>query len=125
VLRAAARHGPGTHEVARGQSVPRALQDAALIDESTWSQLLLNVLLPAAMPGLVAAAMLTFMIAWNDYRLRGDGWLRDGRDDRADTMAFGGTMAFGTAAVVGAFIGLSSMKRHRCQVLERSYDERA
>ena len=49
------------------QAIPRALEEAALIDGCTWPQMLVKVLLPVAMPGLVAAAMLAFMTAWNDY----------------------------------------------------------
>jgi len=49
------------------QAIPRALEEAALIDGCTWSQMMVKVLLPVAMPGLVAAAMLAFMTAWNDY----------------------------------------------------------
>lgn len=49
------------------QTIPRSLEEAALIDGCTWLQMLTNVLLPAAMPGLVAAGMFAFMTAWNDY----------------------------------------------------------
>jgi multiple sugar transport system permease protein len=49
------------------QAIPRTLEEAALIDGCTWPQMLVKVLLPVAMPGLVAAAMLAFMTAWNDY----------------------------------------------------------
>jgi multiple sugar transport system permease protein len=49
------------------QAIPRTLEEAALIDGCTWPQMLVKVLLPVAVPGLVAAAMLAFMTAWNDY----------------------------------------------------------
>lgn len=49
------------------QSIPRSLEEAALIDGCNWSQMFRHVLLPAAAPGLVAAAMFAFMTAWNDY----------------------------------------------------------
>jgi multiple sugar transport system permease protein len=49
------------------QSVPRSLEEAALIDGCNWLQMVWKVLLPAARPGLVAAAMFAFMTAWNDY----------------------------------------------------------
>lgn len=49
------------------QGVPRSLEDAALIDGCNWPQMVVLVLLPAAMPGLVAAGMFAFMTAWNDY----------------------------------------------------------
>lgn len=49
------------------QGIPRELEDAALIDGCTWTQMVLRILLPVAAPGLVAAAMFAFMMAWNDY----------------------------------------------------------
>lgn len=49
------------------QTIPRSLEEAALIDGCTWLKMLTKVLLPAAMPGLVAASMFAFMTAWNDY----------------------------------------------------------
>jgi len=49
------------------QAIPRALEEAALVDGCNWSQMFRHVLLPAAAPGLVAAAMFAFMTAWNDY----------------------------------------------------------
>jgi multiple sugar transport system permease protein len=49
------------------QGIPRSLEDAALIDGCNWWRMVAYVLLPASMPGLVAAAMFAFMTAWNDY----------------------------------------------------------
>jgi multiple sugar transport system permease protein len=49
------------------ESIPRELEEAALVDGCTWGWMVLKVLLPVAAPGLVAAAMFAFMTAWNDY----------------------------------------------------------
>jgi multiple sugar transport system permease protein len=49
------------------QAIPRSLEEAALVDGCNWGQMFRYVLLPAAAPGLVAAAMFAFMTAWNDY----------------------------------------------------------
>jgi len=49
------------------QSIPRELEEAGLVDGCTWVRMVRHVLLPAAVPGLVAAAMFAFMTAWNDY----------------------------------------------------------
>jgi multiple sugar transport system permease protein len=49
------------------QGIPRELEEAALVDGCSWPGMLRRVLLPAAAPGLVAAAMFAFMTAWNDY----------------------------------------------------------
>jgi multiple sugar transport system permease protein len=49
------------------QGIPRELEEAALVDGCGWARMMARVLLPAATPGLVAAAMFAFMTAWNDY----------------------------------------------------------
>ena len=49
------------------ESIPRELEEAALVDGCTWGWMVLKVLLPVAAPGLAAAAMFAFMTAWNDY----------------------------------------------------------
>jgi multiple sugar transport system permease protein len=49
------------------QGIPRELEEAGLVDGCSWLRMVANVLLPAALPGLVAAAMFAFMTAWNDY----------------------------------------------------------
>jgi len=49
------------------QGIPRAVEEAALVDGCTWPQMLFKVLLPMAKPGLAGAAMFAFMTAWNDY----------------------------------------------------------
>jgi multiple sugar transport system permease protein len=49
------------------QAIPRSLEEAALIDGCTWPQMVIKVLLPTALPGLIAASMFAFMTAWNDY----------------------------------------------------------
>lgn len=49
------------------QGIPRELEEAALVDGCGWPRMVTRVLLPAAAPGLVAAAMFAFMTAWNDY----------------------------------------------------------
>jgi multiple sugar transport system permease protein len=49
------------------QGIPRELEEAALVDGCGWVAMVRRVLLPAAAPGLVAAAMFAFMTAWNDY----------------------------------------------------------
>ncbi len=49
------------------QAIPRAVEEAALVDGCTWAQMLFKVLLPMARPGLAGAGMFAFMTAWNDY----------------------------------------------------------
>lgn len=49
------------------QTIPRSLEEAALMDGCSWFQMMRRVLLPTAFPGLVAAGMFAFMTAWSDY----------------------------------------------------------
>lgn len=47
-------------------SLPRELEDAALIDGCGRLQLLIRVVLPLARPALATLAVLTFLTSWND-----------------------------------------------------------
>ncbi len=49
------------------ESIPRELDEAALVDgSSTWTALW-RVLLPAVKPGLVTVGLFAFLAAWNDF----------------------------------------------------------
>ena len=47
--------------------IPRDTEEAALVDGSTRLQVIRNIVLPMAAPGLVAAAIFCFIISWNDF----------------------------------------------------------
>mgnify|MGYP003624346223 CR=1 FL=1 len=47
--------------------IPDELIEAALLDGASLFQALIKVVLPAARPGMVATAVLAFLIAWNDF----------------------------------------------------------
>jgi ABC-type glycerol-3-phosphate transport system permease component len=49
------------------QQVPSELEDAALIDGATRLQTLRRVVIPVAIPGVFTAAILSFILAWNDF----------------------------------------------------------
>jgi len=49
--------------------VPRSLEEAARVDGATSFQVFYKVVLPLIKPGLAAAAIFTFRIAWNEYLL--------------------------------------------------------
>lgn len=49
--------------------VPRSLEEAARVDGAGPFQLFFRIVLPLVAPGLAAAAIFTFRIAWNDYLL--------------------------------------------------------
>ena len=47
--------------------IPRDTEEAALVDGSTRLQVIRNIVLPMAAPGIVTAAIFCFIIAWNDF----------------------------------------------------------
>ncbi|MEQ3626254.1 MAG: carbohydrate ABC transporter permease [Celeribacter sp.] len=47
--------------------VPDELIEAAVMDDASLGQAFLLIALPAARPGAVAAAILAFLVAWNDF----------------------------------------------------------
>jgi len=49
------------------QTIPRELEDAAMIDGCTRFEAILRVILPLAGPGLVAVGAFTFLSAWNEF----------------------------------------------------------
>ena len=49
------------------RSIPREIDEAAMMDGASVLQTFVRVVLPLARPGLVAVALFTFLIAWNSY----------------------------------------------------------
>jgi ABC-type glycerol-3-phosphate transport system permease component len=49
------------------QSIPLELEEAALVDGANRGKAVWYVVLPLALPGLIAAAIFTFILAWNDF----------------------------------------------------------
>ncbi len=49
------------------QSIPVEIEEAALTDGANRLQAILYVILPLALPGVVATGIFTFILAWNDY----------------------------------------------------------
>ena len=49
--------------------VPRSLEEAARVDGAEPFQVFFQIVLPLIKPGLAAAAIFTFRIAWNEYLL--------------------------------------------------------
>jgi ABC-type glycerol-3-phosphate transport system permease component len=47
--------------------IPTELEDAALTDGATRLQTLRKVIIPVAVPGVFTAAILSFILAWNDF----------------------------------------------------------
>src|SRR5947207_2849209 len=49
------------------RTIPRELEDAALVDGCNWPSMMIRVFLPVATPGLVACAMFAFMSSWGEF----------------------------------------------------------
>ena len=49
------------------QSIPMDLEEAALTDGASRWRAVLFVILPMALPGIIATGIFTFVLAWNDY----------------------------------------------------------
>jgi len=49
------------------QSIPLDLEEAALVDGAGRPRALAYVVAPLALPGVIATAIFTFTLAWNDY----------------------------------------------------------
>ena len=48
-------------------SIPKELDEAALIDGANWYQMLLWVFIPVALPGIIAATIFCFTISWASF----------------------------------------------------------
>lgn len=49
------------------QSIPLELEEAAMIDGCSRPQAVLRIIVPMALPGVIAVSIFTFIVAWNDY----------------------------------------------------------
>ncbi len=48
-------------------SVPKELDEAALIDGASWLQMLFKIFIPVAMPGIIAAMIFAFTVSWGAF----------------------------------------------------------
>ena len=48
-------------------SIPKELDEAALIDGAGWLQTLTKVFIPVALPGLIAATIFAFTVSWAQF----------------------------------------------------------
>jgi multiple sugar transport system permease protein len=48
-------------------SIPKELDEAALIDGATYIQILTKIFIPVAMPGIIAATIFAFTVAWGAF----------------------------------------------------------
>jgi multiple sugar transport system permease protein len=48
-------------------SIPKELDEAALIDGASYLQILLKVFIPVALPGIIAATIFAFTVSWANF----------------------------------------------------------
>src|SRR3989442_5832293 len=48
-------------------SIPKELDEAALIDGAGYLQVLTRIFLPVALPGVIAATIFAFTVSWADF----------------------------------------------------------
>jgi multiple sugar transport system permease protein len=48
-------------------SIPKELDEAAVIDGATWMQTLMKIFIPVALPGLIAATIFAFTVSWAQF----------------------------------------------------------
>lgn len=48
-------------------SIPKELDEAALIDGAGYLQLLWKIFIPVALPGIIAATIFAFTVSWSDF----------------------------------------------------------
>ena len=48
-------------------SIPKELDEAAIIDGATWMQMLWKIFIPVAMPGIIAATIFAFTVSWGAF----------------------------------------------------------
>ena len=60
---------PFTTWMLRGffEGIPREIEECALVDGCSRQRMLWRIVLPISLPGLAAAAILVFLLAWNEY----------------------------------------------------------
>jgi multiple sugar transport system permease protein len=48
-------------------SIPKELDEAAIIDGASWLQTLFRIFIPVALPGLIAATIFAFTVSWAQF----------------------------------------------------------
>lgn len=48
-------------------TIPRSLEEAAFVDGASWMRTLMRVVVPVAVPGIAAAAIITFLMGWAQF----------------------------------------------------------
>jgi ABC-type glycerol-3-phosphate transport system permease component len=49
------------------QTIPVDLEEAAMVDGASRARAVVYIILPLALPGIIATSIFTFILAWNDF----------------------------------------------------------
>jgi len=104
-------------------SIPIDMEEAAMVDGATRLQVLTKVVLPLAIPGIVATFIFVFIVSWNDYlytlaMISTDAkktltlGIITGLTDRMAISAWGALMAAGTLMTVPVLILFVFIQRY-------------
>jgi multiple sugar transport system permease protein len=105
------------------RSLPKEIEEAAIIDGCSKVGVFLRIILPLAIPALVTTALFTFLWTWDDffnhllYLSRPDTFtvsraLRTFVGDSGAVSNWGGALAMSTLSVVPAFILFFSLQKY-------------
>ncbi|MGJ3237400.1 MAG: carbohydrate ABC transporter permease [Anaerolineae bacterium] len=108
------------------RSLPKEVEEAAIIDGCSKVGVFIRIILPLAVPALVATALFTFLWTWDDffnhllYLTRPDTYtvsraLRTFVGDSGAVSNWGGALAMSTLSVIPAFILFFSLQRYFVQ----------
>jgi multiple sugar transport system permease protein len=102
------------------EDIPKDLEDAALIDGATRTQVFWKIVLPLTQPGIVATAILCFIFSWNNFQL---ALVLGGIDVNtapvtvfkfagSETGSMGAMMAAATLVTIPVFVIVMFIQRH-------------
>jgi multiple sugar transport system permease protein len=108
------------------RSLPKEIEEAAIIDGCSKVGVFLRIILPLAIPALVTTALFTFLWTWDDffnhllYLSRPDTFtvsraLRTFIGDAGAVSNWGGALAMSTLSVIPAFILFFSLQKYFVQ----------
>ena len=49
------------------RSIPKELEEAAIMDKLNWFGIIIKIILPLSIPAISSVALYVFMIAWNEF----------------------------------------------------------
>ncbi len=49
------------------KSIPKELEEAAIMDKLNWFRIIIKIILPLSIPAISSVALYVFMIAWNEF----------------------------------------------------------